>query len=101
MATFLFLIALCFVLGLCGGIYIGRIAVPDRLRSATLVWLSAFFVGLAIVLWREGDPALSGEAARRNAPFAFALYSFFLGGPWVGGTFAGRPVGRALRGNRT
>jgi hypothetical protein len=99
MAMFLFLMGSLFVLGVGGGLVIGLRAAPERLRPATLLWLSAFYLGLAIVLLREGDPALSGEAAHRNAPFAFLLYGVLLGGPWVGGTFAGRAVGRAIRGS--
>ena len=98
MATFLLLIVACFAFGIGGGLLIGLRAMPERMRLATLWWLAAFFVCLAIVLVMDGDPALSGEAARRNAPFAFVLYGIFLGGPWIGGTFAGRAVGKALRG---
>jgi hypothetical protein len=98
MATFLFLMAACLVLGVCGGLVIGLRASPERLGPATLLWIAAFFIGLAIVLVQEGDPALSGEAARRNAPFAFVLYGILLGGPWAGGTLAARKVGRAMRG---
>ncbi len=98
MATFLFFMAACFVLGLGGGFFIGLRATAQRLAPATLLWLSAFFICLGIVLVREGDPAMSGDAARSNAPFAFLLYSVLLGGPWAGGTFAGRAIGRALRG---
>lgn len=100
MATLLFFMAALFVAGFGGGLFIGARAVPERLTPATLLWLAAFFVGLAMVLWLEGDPALSGEAARRNAPFAFVLYGVLLGGPWAGGTFAGRKIGRALRGGK-
>lgn len=98
MSTLLTLMAVLFVLGLGGGLIIGARAAPERLGPATGLWLSALFVGLALVLWREGDPALSGEAARRNAPFAFLLYGVLLGGPWIGGTLAGRAIGRARRG---
>lgn len=98
MATFLFLMAACFVLGVGGGLVIGARAVPERLGPATWLWIAAFFAGLAVVLWREGDPSLTGEAARRNAPFAFVLYGILLGGPWAGGTWAGRKIGRAMRG---
>ena len=100
MATLLFFMAACFVLGVTGGVIIGLRAIPARLRPATLLWLSAFYVGLAVFLLREGDPALEGEAAHRNAPFAFVLYGILVGGPWVGGTFAGRAIGRAMRGKQ-
>jgi hypothetical protein len=99
MTTLVFFMGICFVLGLSGGFVIGMRAAPERLGPATWLWLSAFFLGLAIVLWREGDPALSGEAAHRNAPFAFVLYGLLIGGPWIGGTMAGRAMGRARRGS--
>lgn len=100
MATFLFLIFCCLVLGVGGGLFIGLRAIPGRSKPATLLWIAAFFVALAVVLVREGDPAMAGEAARANAPFAFIIYGIFLGGPWIGGTFAGRTIGRALREGR-
>lgn len=100
MTTLLVFMATCFILGVGGGLVIGLRAIPERLRPATLLWLSAFYVGLAVFLFREGDPALQGEAAHRNAPFAFVLYGVLLGGPWIGGTFAGRTIGRALQGRQ-
>ncbi len=65
MTTLLVFMATCFILGFGGGLVIGIRAIPERLRPATLLWLSAFYVGLAVFLFREGDPALQGEAARR------------------------------------
>jgi hypothetical protein len=101
METFLLLIAVCFAFGVFGGVLIGKRALPERRGMATLWWVGTFFVCLAIVLVMDGDPALSGEAARRNAPFASVLYGILLGGPWLVGTLAGRAVGKALRGKET
>jgi hypothetical protein len=46
----------------------------------------------------SGDPALTGEAARRNAPFATVLYSVILGLPYAVASLVGLALGRTLRG---
>ena len=98
METFVFFIFLAGIVGTFGGMLIGKVAVQGRTRPAMALWLAIPFVLLAIVLLREGDPAMNGADAVRNAPFAMLLYSFFFGGPWAIGSFAGLAAGRALRG---
>lgn len=100
METFVFFIFLAGIVGTFGGMFIGKVAVEGRTKPAMALWLAVPFLLLAIVLLREGDPAMSGADAMRNAPFAMLLYSFFFGGPWVIGSFGGFAVGRALRSGR-
>lgn len=98
METFVFLIFAFAVTGFFGGLFVGRKAVAGRTRPAMSLWLSVPFILIAIVLIREGDPAMSGADAVRNAPFAMVLYSFFLGIPWIVSSFVGLSIGKALRG---
>jgi len=86
------------VLGFGGGLFIGRRAVPGRTKPAMALWLVTPILLVAIVVLREGDPSLTGEAARRNAPFATLLYSIFLGIPFAIASFIGLGLGKATRG---
>ncbi len=86
------------VMGFFGGLFIGRRAVPGRVKPAMALWLATPFLLVAVFVLSEGDPALSGEAARRNAPFATLLYSILLGAPFAIGSFAGLKLGQASRG---
>lgn len=86
------------VMGFFGGLYIGRRAVPGRVKPAMALWLITPILLVAVVVLSEGDPALSGEAARRNAPFATLLYSILLGTPFAIGSFAGLKFGKVARG---
>lgn len=87
-------------LGFGGGLFIGARAVSGRTRPAMLIWLAVPVVLVAMIVLPHGDPALAGEAARRNAPFATVLYSVLLGIPYAIASFAGLGLGKALRGRQ-
>ena len=74
-------------------------APAGTVRTASAAPPSSFASAVAApALYRQFSPRSPPEAARRNAPFAFLLYGVLLGGPWIGGTLAGRAIGRARRG---
>jgi len=82
------------VMGFVGGLFLARRAVPGRLKPALALWLTWPFLLIAIFVLSEGDPSLSGEAARRNAPFATLLYCVLLGTPFVLASLMGVAAGR-------
>lgn len=88
------------VLGFGGGLFIGARAVPGRVKPAMRLWLAVPVVLVAMIVLPNGDPALTGEAARRNAPFATVLYSVLLGIPYAIASFIGLKLGQAMRGRR-
>lgn len=81
------------VLGFFGALFIARRAVPGRFRPAMALWLTGPFLVILIIVMREGDPALSGEAAQGNAVFAALLYGVLLGIPWLTGNWLGARAG--------
>jgi hypothetical protein len=85
-------------LGFGGGLFIGARGVPGRTKAAMWLWLAVPIVLVATVVLLNGDPALEGEAAQRNAPFATLLYSVLLGTPYAIASFIGLGLGKALRG---
>jgi hypothetical protein len=90
--------AMLSALGFGGGLFIGARAVPGRTRPALALWLAVPVVLVAMIVLPSGDPALTGEAARRNAPFATVLYSVILGLPYAVASLVGLALGRTLRG---
>jgi hypothetical protein len=89
--------AMLSALGFGGGLFIGVRAVPGRTRPAMALWLALPVVLVAMIVLPSGDPALTGEAARRNAPFATVLYSILLGLPFAIASFVGLALGKAMR----
>ncbi|OYX08483.1 MAG: hypothetical protein B7Z08_09250 [Sphingomonadales bacterium 32-68-7] len=87
-------------LGFGGGLIIGARGVPGRTKPAMWLWLAVPIVLVALIVLPYGDPALEGEAARRNAPFAVLLYGVVLSIPYAIASFIGLGLGRALRGRR-